>query len=137
MRGGVLPATALARAAQGSDARRRAVTALGEALYTHMRACHVVPAACTAMAAVAGTCTALPLPPAMLDGAPLHPVALSGPAPPSQGTPAGAAPAAAAHIILQVAPGQEVDEVADAYPASAWRPLAEVRHMAELCSEAT
>jgi hypothetical protein len=134
---GVLPPTGLARAAQGSEARRRAVTALGEALYTHMRACHVVPAACVAMAAVAGTCADLPLPPAMLDGAPLHPVALSGPTPPGQGAPADAAPATAAHIALQVAPGQGGAEAADAYPASAWRPLAEVSHMAEVCSEAT
>ena len=109
------------------------MTALGEALYAHMRACHVVPAACLAMAAVAGTRPDPPLPPGMLAGAALHPVALSGaPDPNPAGNPSqpagtlGRCPpsgrGAAGTPDVNPNPGD-----GGVYPASAWRPVAEVR----------
>lgn len=107
---------------QGSEARRKAVTALGEALYTHMRACHVVPAACITLAAVAGTATVPLLPAAMLAGAALHPVALSaGPATENPLMAKDHNP----HVSIGVGSGTE--EGGGVYPASAWRPVGEVR----------
>ena len=112
------------------------MTALGEALYAHMRACHVVPAACLAMAAVAGTRPDPPLPPGMLAGAALHPVALSGaPDPNPAGNPSQPAGAlgrcppsgrgAAGTPDVNPNPGDPGE--GGVYPASAWRPVAEVR----------
>ena len=119
---------------QGSEARRKAVTALGEALYAHMRACHVVPAACVAMAAVAGTSPEPPLPPGMLAGAALHPVALSGSRDPTgnPGQPGGArwqglSDRSAAAGAPDPSPNPGDPDGSGVYPASAWRPLAEVR----------